>query len=236
MPSTTKIDPFKPQQPTIPGVPSKVEKTDDVSQGSGNHRDSTLPRASSASSNLQWLGVAAVVVLAVAAIAWWTHTSSKQERAESRTAEEIAPTIPAAKPAKTLPVAPGEIAHAGELAKTWSSKRFLYRNPMTSEETEALAVRLPGGDLWGISLRDSYGTCELEYVTNLETLRSQYNFRAQHPMVVNPCTQAIFDLAVYGHGPHGLVRGEIVRGRAARPPIGIEIVERGNRIIAIRME
>lgn len=236
MPSNIKLDPFKPQQPTIPGVPAKVEEPVAVRQQAGGHPGAPLSRAASPGSNLPWLGLAAVVVVAIAAAGWWAHTSSKKQGVESQAAEQIVSAPLPAKPAEKLPVGPGEIAHATELAKTWSSKRFLFRDPMTSDETEALAVRLPGGDLWGISLRDSYGTCELEYVTNLETLRSQYNFRAEHPMVVNPCTQAIFDLALYGRGPHGLVRGEIVRGKAVRPPIGIEIVARGSRIVAVRME
>jgi hypothetical protein len=236
MPSNIKFDPFKPQQPTIPGVPQKVEEPVAVQQQSGNHSGATLSRAASPGSNSLWLGLAAVVVVAIVVVGWLAHTSSKKEGVEAPAAEEIPSAPSPVKPAEKLPVGPGEIAHAPELAKTWSSKRFLFRDPTTSDETEALAVRLPGSDLWGISLRDSYGTCELEYVTNLETLRSQYHFPAEHPMVVNPCTKAIFDLALYGRGPHGLVRGEIVRGKAVRPPIGIEIVARGSRIIAVRME
>lgn len=236
MTGDTKLDPFKPQQPIIPGVPPKVESADTGRQRSPGHPGSKLPGAAWASFHSVWLGIGVFVIVAIVAIAWWVHTSTKKQSIEPQTSQELASPPQVLKAAKKLPVGPGEIAHGTELAKTWSAKRFLFRDPMTSDETEALAVRLPGGGLWGISLRDSYGTCELEYITNLETLRSQYNFRAEHPVVVNPCTQAIFDLAVYGRGPHGLVRGEIVRGHAARPPIGIELVERGDRILAVRME
>lgn len=101
-----------------------------------------------------------------------------------------------------------------------------------------MVVRLPGGDMWGFSLREPFGECELQYVTDLKVLEIDYGFHAQHPMVVNPCTRAVYDLMRYGGGaPNGgLVRGEIVAGSGVRPPMAIEMSTRGREIIAVRGE
>jgi hypothetical protein len=248
MPTDTKINPFKPAQPHIPGVPDAPAETKPTqarpqkgaSFGPASpHPASHASYAPARSPLLLWFSLAAagVVMVAAVGIMWWAHSSSaKPHPSLSAVADKVPSTPEAPKPAGKLPVAPGEIATAAELSKPWSSKRFIFRNYLTSEEVAAIAVRLPGGALWGISLREPYGTCELQYVTNLALLRSQYSFAAEHPMVVNPCTGAVYDLARYGSAPGGLVRGEIVHGGAVRPPIGIEVVERGNKIVATRIE
>jgi hypothetical protein len=238
MPNGTKVEPFKPKQPQIPGVPadSGVKKAAPP-KPSDSPPSTPPPQASSRQIPPSWVGLAAGFVVTVVGIAWWAHSSSVKPAAASAAVEEPPAVAPEpANPEENLPVGPGPIATTGELAKPWSAKRFVFRNPLNSEQTNALAVRLPGGALWGISLREPYGTCELEYVTDLEKLRSEYDFRAQHPMVVNPCNRTVYDLARYGGGPNGLVRGEIVRGVAVRPPIAIEVEARGNHIVAVRME
>lgn len=147
--------------------------------------------------------------------------------------------MPAPRPSKRvepLPIGPGEIATTDELSKAWSARKFLYRSPYTGEDVPALVVRVPGGSFWAISLREPYGSCQLEYVTDLEKLRSQYHFNAEHPMVVNPCGRIIYDLGRYGNGPNGLVRGAVVRGTGVRPPFGIEIQTEGKNIVAVRIE
>jgi len=133
---------------------------------------------------------------------------------------------------------PGTIATTDQFAKPWSAKRFLFRGPASTEEIPALVVRLPNGDFWGLSLREPFGTCELEYVTDLEKLKSEYNYSSDHPMVANPCSHAVYDLARYGGGaPNGgLVRGDIVSGAGVRPPLAIEIVVEGKQVRAVRME
>jgi hypothetical protein len=234
MPDEKKLDPFKPQQPTIPGVPADKVPPKPVPPEHLSPEPAKVPPRSP----FLWVGLAAgAVVIIGAGIAWWTHTSSAKQ-APSPVVEAAAdPTPqPVAKPVERLPIGPGEIATTEEMSKTWSSKRFIFRDPVTSQQTLAIAVRLPGGTLWGVSLREPYGTCELDYVTDLETLRTQYQFRAEHPMIVDRCTRTVYDLMRYGSGPNGLVRGEIVSGTAVRPPIGIEISTRGNHIVAVQME
>ncbi len=249
MSTETKIDPFKPVQPHIPGVPeaaseAPAERAPETSaapvQGT-SHAASRSPAAASASSSPLplWvaLAVGIVVVTATAGTIWWARRASARLGSNASAVEDGPPVVQeASRPAEKLPVGPGEIATTDELSSAWSSKRFIFRNPITAEDLPAIAVRLPGGALWGISLLEPYGNCELAYVTNLAMLRSKYNFAAQHPMVINPCDGTIYDLARYGSGPNGLVRGEIVQGAAVRPPIGIEIVARGNRIVAVRVE
>jgi hypothetical protein len=242
MPADRKVDPFKPQQPQIPGVPAKPM----AGEGAPHSAKGTQPATGRSRSFAPWppslwpawlrIGLAAAVVIVIVALAWRAHVSSATPSGPPVSAAvAVAPPV-AVKPVKTLPIGPGEIATAGELAKPWSSKEFLFRSPVTSELIPALAVRLPGGALWGISLREPYGNCQLDYVTDLSVLRSQFDFRAVHPMVVNSCSGSIYDLARYTGGPNGLVRGQVVRGTALRAPLAIEVFQRGNSIIVGRME
>ncbi len=85
---------------------------------------------------------------------------------------------------------------------------------------------------------EPFGTCQLEYVTNLNALRSEYNFRANHPMLGDPCTHTVYDLLQYDNGATdgGLVRGAIVHGVGVRPPMAIEIEVEGRHLRAVRME
>ena len=243
MPTGSKFDPFKPQQPQIPGVPAKAQPAQNSStRAATDPASGTAPQQvaaiSPAGSWPNWLriGAAATVVIVILGVAWWVRVSSAKP-AEQPTSVAVRDVEPALiKPAKSLRVGPGEIATDRELDQTWSSQRFLFQNPATSEVFPALAVRLPGGALWGISLRETFGRCELEYVTNLDTLRSKYRLRATHPMVADPCTGTVYDLSQYANGPNGLVRGQVVRGTADRPPLAIEVEQRGNSIVAVRME
>ena len=240
MPIDNKLDPFKPQQPQIPGVPAKAQAAASAAHAQAI---SETPRARGGwlwppSLWPMWfrigLGVGAAIV--VAAIVWRARVSSATS---AEAPAQVEATHVEAKPAgraQPLPVGPGEIARARELGAAWSSKQFLFRNPLTSEIVPALAVRLPGGALWGISMREPFGNCQLEYVKNLSVLLTQYNFHAQHPMVVNPCSASVYDLAQYTGGPNGLVRGRVVQGTAIRAPFAIEVVQRGKSIFAVRME
>lgn len=141
-------------------------------------------------------------------------------------------------PSEKLLLGPGPVATTAELAKPWSEKEFLFRGPFSAEPAPAMVVRLPGGALWGFSLREPFGECELKYVTDLNEIEADYSFHAVHPMVVNPCTHAVYDLMRYGAGSPdgGLVRGDIVQGAAVRPPLAIEIRTSGKDIIAVRSE
>jgi len=99
-----------------------------------------------------------------------------------------------------------------------------------------MVVRLPGNAYWAFSLRVPYGTCELQFVTDMETLRTVYKFAAVHPMVGDPCTHTVYDLTKYGRGPNGVVRGAVVAGTAIRPPLAIEVEVQGHEIVATRSE
>jgi hypothetical protein len=135
-----------------------------------------------------------------------------------------------------LPLGPGVVATTAQLSKTWSARRFYFRDPLTLKPAPAMVVRLPGGMLWGFSLLEPFGSCELEYVTDLRKLRTSYGFDAAYPMVVDPCNGSVFDLTAYGGAPSGLVRGEVEKGPGWRPPTAIEIRTDGNQVIASRME
>jgi hypothetical protein len=135
-----------------------------------------------------------------------------------------------------VPVAPGVVATEDELAKPWSSKNFVFRDPITNVDMPALVVRLPRGGYWGFSMTEPFGTCGLEYVTNLEKLETVYGFRADHPMVVDPCNHEVFDLMQYGGPPSAEVRGAPVHGTGSRPPLAIEIEQHGKEIAAVKLE
>ncbi|MGH9712928.1 MAG: hypothetical protein ACRD5M_06480 [Candidatus Acidiferrales bacterium] len=232
-----KTDPFKPQQPRIPGVKAaaREEKPAEVTA------DSAHPSAISKLQDLhlppRWIlaTVAGALVLG-GMVAWWSRGSSaKEPELVAASVPTQAPVEPA-KPPERLPIAPGEVATTDELAEPWAAKRFIFRDPGTSRDTLGIVVRLPGDTYWGLSLREPYGTCEMEYVTDLQKLETEYHYRASHPMVGDPCNKTVFDLSRYGNAPSGLVRGEIAQGAGVRPPMAIEIRTKGKQILAVRME
>jgi hypothetical protein len=136
-----------------------------------------------------------------------------------------------------------QIATTEELAGAWSSKEFFFRNRLTGENIPSLIVRLPGGSAgqassyWAFSLHVPFGRCQLEYVTDLDKLRSDYGYRGRHPMVGDPCSSTVFDPTRMAIIPGGVwVRGAIAQGSALRPPLGVEVEVRGNEVLATRME
>jgi len=229
-------DPFKPQQPRIPGVSGRAAEEKSAAPAE------SLPiadRVRSLQAHLPptWImvSVAGALLLGIG-VAWWSHGASAKEDqpVEAPAAPAAAPAPP--KPAEKLPVGPGEIAATDKLEKTWSSQKFIFHDRATSRDVPAMVVHLPGETFWAFSLIEPYGNCELEYVTDLDKLRSEYSYRAEHPMVADTCNKSVFDLTHYGSSPGGLVRGEIAQGAAVRPPMAIEIRIQGKRIIAVRME
>lgn len=232
MPDDEKQDPFKPQQPRIPGVstapPEKPAKV----------KPETPARVepSSRSGKFVWLGVALAAVLVIGlGIAKWS--GGKNAPATAAGLDEGAPAAPErSRPAVSLPMGPGPISTTEELAKTWSSREFEFRNAGIGQTVPAIVVHLPGNVYWAFSLREPYGNCTLEYVTDFQRLKSEYNFTSDYPVVADPCNHAIFDLTKYGPGPNGLVRGQIVKGEGIRPPIAIEVRVKGKDIIAVRSE
>ncbi len=230
MPDEKKLDPFKPAEPNIPGVPSAAQKRVTGAR-TGNSKLSAIP-------SLAWIITAAAgVVIIGGGLAFHLSRSGSGGPSVSHAAPLAAPApMKPAKPKEILPLGPGVIATTQELKQTWSAKRFLFPDSATGQTGPAMAVRLPRGQYWGFSLQVPFGSCQLEYVSNLEILRRDYQFNADHPMVVNPCDHTIYDLLRYGSSSAGLVRGDIVQGTGIRPPIAIEIRERGNEVVAVRME
>lgn len=237
MPDDTRTDPFKPMQPTIPGLaPGTAPNT---SAHSASASTSSL-RPETASQLLFWIVAGAVAVCIGGGLffLWQRGSSSQADRPIAETARAAAPAVAEpVKPAPNLPIGPGPVATTAELAKAWAGKRFLFRDPVTSEPVPAMIVHLPDGSYWAFSLREPFGTCDLAYVTELEKLRTDYNFPASHPMVVNTCNRTVYDLLRYGGSSDGgLVRGEVVEGLGIRPPMAIEVRVEGQQLVTVRME
>lgn len=245
MPVDQKIDPFKPQAPAIPGVPASGEKTSKPAPRRPEPKPvpSTVQASNAREARAKMIGVGvgiAVALLAGVAFLYSGHGSSaKSNLNPMSSAAAPEPAEPArTEPAQKLMIGPGIVATTAELAKPWSSQEFLFRGPFSADPVSAMVVRLPGGQLWGFSLREPFGECELQYVTDLNALATKYGFQANHPMVVNPCTRAVYDLMRYGGGAPdgGLVRGDIVMGSGVRPPMAIEVRTSGRDIVAVRSE
>jgi hypothetical protein len=250
MPENKVLDPFKPAQPHIPGVPSpdvraKEDEVDpeEINQAPGamwappsTHDDSP------SQFKLLWVGLALAGALATVFFLFrGTHKSSVDPAPSpvgpAAVTANSAATPPDALPVdRKIPVGPGLIATTTELTKPWSAKRFYFPDPVSRKPMPAMVVHLPGGTFWGFSLREPYGECEMEFVPDMRKLQSNYNFSATYPMVGDPCNKTVFDLTRYGNAPSGLVRGEIEQGPAWCPPMAIEIRVQDNQIIAVRME
>jgi hypothetical protein len=227
-PPPDKQDRFRAQMPQIPGV------------------SNTRPSASTSAANLNTtrivqIGGLAAAVLLIGGLFLWRVKSASHGAAESpspETAGEVSAPPPAA-PASEAPETSGPTiaATAEELAKPWSAKQFTFVRPLTHEKLDAMVIRLPGGRLWAFALREPYGHCDLEFVTDLGQLAKQYGYRASHPMVASPCTSTVYDpLKVSALGGDVFVRGEIVQGGGLRPPISIDVLEKGRTILADRIE
>lgn len=244
MPTDTKQSPLKPQQPAIPRVTNdEVNRKKSGPTNSAQYaRPSAHQPARSAPSGDRPQQMIAIAICAVACvlftamlIAWTLHTPAAAPVQEAVPQPEIV-FSDGAKPAVDVPTAPGVIATEAELAKPWASKRFIYRDPISNRDLPSLVVHLPSGGYWGFSMIEPFGTCQLEYVTDLDRLRSVYQFAADHPMVGDPCTLAVFDLLQWGGPPDAEVRGVPVHGMGLRPPLAIEIEEHGKEILATKIE
>jgi hypothetical protein len=185
--------------------------------------------------------IAGGMLLAVILAAWWMLRPRDAHIAQP--ADNVTPEArPAAAEAATnfasaARSGPTVAATVEELANAWSSKAFVFVKPITGEQVNARVVRLPGGVLWGFALKEPFGDCNLEYVTDLERLASQFGYQATHPMVVNSCHNTIYDpLKLARVGGDVWVRGEIVQGIGLRPPTAIDVQIKGHSIIAARME
>ena len=237
MPETPK-SPKKPvaleaPTPKIPGIPPPKPKKPAPPR-------TVAPAASQKLPAYIWAAGGAVLLAVLVALVWWIGGSKQPKQTLALASANPATPSSAAKPALVQdnaapPVAPGVIATTDELSQPWTAKKFVFTEH-TGKKIPALVVRLPDATYWAFSLREPYGSCELEYITDLDKLRMQYNFSATHPMVGDPCSHTVFDLATYGSGPSGEVRGEIVAGTGVRPPLAIEVEVHGTKILATRAE
>jgi len=245
MPENKILDPFKPAQPRIPGVSAPEEKLPESGESEEAYvSPGFIPPSSSVSNDnppslkLLWVGLTLAGALTTAFLLFGLKQKAAPakpaliaEPAKSATPITESPTVDA-----KLPVGPGAVATKAQLSKPWAASRFYYRDPVTLKRLPAMVVHLPGGSFWGFSLVEPFGSCQLEYVTDLRKLQAAYGFDAAYPMVADPCNGTVFDLTHYGNAPSGLVRGEIQKGPGWRPPTAIEIRVLGNQIVAGSME
>jgi len=226
-PPPDNLERFRAEMPQIPGV--------------HNARPGVSMDASDAKKRrlLQLGGLAAAVLLIGIVFLWWIKRPS---HGATGSQEETATEAPVPSPAAAIgdavvPDGPIQAATAEELAKPWSAKQFTFVKPFTHEKLDAMVMRLPGGRLWAFALREPYGRCDLEFVTDVGQLAKQYGYRASHPMVASPCSGTVYDPMKVGEiGDNVFVRGEIVHGSGLRPPTSIDVMEKGSSIIADRIE
>ena len=218
-----KFDPHQPDMPQIPGV-------------GGARRESSPDLAHVAKIGLPIL--AAVVV--IAGIAWWAARGRRHTQEGAESAGAVVPAPSQAETAPTAPVAAAEVNQAAtveELSKPWSAKKFTFVKPGSNEQTDAMVMKLPDGQLWAFSLQEPFGTCTLQFMTDPEQISRTYSYPATHPMIVSPCTRTLYDpLKVDTVSTGAWVRGEVVQGTGLRPPIAIEVTVQGRFIVADRIE
>lgn len=192
------------------------------------------------------LGFAGIGALILLCGRWLTHSRAVEPVHVEPAAQIEVPPAPS-DPSALLPHADESnpvIANISELSAPWSSADFFVKNKLTGENIPATIIRLPSGSAasssgyWAYSKNAPYGSCQLEYVNNIEKLRTEYDFQAaKHPLVGNPCSRTLYDPLKTASLPGEIwIRGGIVQGSDIRPPFGVEIEVRGKQILAIRSE
>ena len=230
MPDQPTPDRFKAEMPQIPGVSSADAR-----------------RPSSNTTALRLVSGLLAVLLVLVLGARWVLRAKHVDPPVAEAPPQLQVPAPAPDPNALLPHATEEnpgIATVTEMAKPWSSKDFFFKNRLTGEMVPAILVRLPGGSpaqpggYWAFALKAPYGNCQMEYVTDLERLTTDYGFKgAKHAMVGNPCNRSLFDPTKMVLLPGNIwVRGALAQGSDLRPPLGIELKIQAKDILAIRME
>ena len=220
---------LKMDMPQVPGVSSKA-----------------APSSQPGFKPVRLIGFLAGLIFCLLCIRWVMLPKATEPLAVTPTPQIEVP-APAPDANAALPHAteaePG-VASVEEMAKPWTSKDFFYKNRLSGENVPAVLIRLPTGSAnqrtgyWAFSLNAPFGNCRLEYVAEIEKLKTDYGFgAAKHPMVGNPCSRTVFDPLKMMNIPGGVwVRGAIAQGSDLRPPLAIEVEIRGREILADRME
>jgi hypothetical protein len=239
-----KFDPFKPAQPRIPGVSgAPAAPPQETARAKVALRSKLTPLQMA-------IGAACAVVLGILLVTILLRPSapvappSEAAPAASALPEPAATAASSPKSVSAVvpPIYPDEVATTEEMEKPWASRRFTFLKNMALGPVPALLVRLPGGSAksagsyWAFALKSRYGKCDLQLVTDIEKLRSDFGYRALHPMIVEPCSSTVFDPLQHGTVSGAWVRGQVVQGAGLRPPLMIEVQIRGNRILAVQME
>lgn len=222
---------FKAEMPDIPGVAA----------GAASHQ------GMAANPTLRLVAGLAIVLFVCLFGARWLLRPKHTEAPPAAPPPQIEVPAPAVDPTASMPratAAAPEIATVTEMVKPWTSKSFFFVNHLTGESVPALLIRLSSGSpsqvdgYWALETNVPFGTCKLEYITDLGRLINDYDFRtAKHPMVGNPCSRSVFDPLKMSEIPGNFwVRGSLVQGSDVRPPLGIELQIQGKNILAVRME
>jgi hypothetical protein len=220
---------FKVEMPDIPGL-----------GGPG-----TKPRRSNPLLPLI-IGFVVLGILLLFAVRWMSRPKPVEVKRVEPTPQIEVP-APPPDPASLLPHATAAepvVADIAMLAKPWSSVDFFVRNRLTGENVPATVVRLPTGSptqttgYWAFSRKAVYGICQLEYITDMDKLRAEYDYRSPtHPLVGNACSRTLYDPLKTASLPGNVwIRGGVVQGSDIRPPFGVEIEIRGKQLLAIRTE
>jgi hypothetical protein len=224
-------DRFKADMPQIPGVAAGASARQGIA----------------ANPTVRLVGGLAVVLLICLFGALWLSRPKPTQAPAAAPLPQIEVAAPAVDPTASMPRATSgtpEIATVAEMAKPWTSKSFFFVNHLTGDSAPALLIRLSSGSAsqpdgyWALGMNVPFGNCKLEYITDLDRLINDYDFRAaKHPMVGNPCSRSVFDPLKMSQIPGNFwVRGSLVQGSDVRPPLGIELKIQDKNILAIRME
>lgn len=235
-----KPDRFKPAMPAIPGVPAPApEKPAEADE----KKQPAAPPLWADRKVQIGAGIALVFVIFLALL---LPPLLRKEPPPApiildnpSPAAGASPTANASPLAGELPVAPGPVAAVQDLAQPWSVVKFQFKLP-TGESAPAQVLRLPNGmgntAYWGFLSVAPYGRCEMELVQDVAKIAQDYGYRAHHPMIVDSCTQTIYDPLNYGGTRGTWVRGQVVSGPGVRPPLAVEIVVEKGSVVATRSE
>jgi len=174
---------FKAESPRIPGVGELQPKKPGLA-------------------TIHLAGIAVAVLLIAGLATYWIASRKRVSNVRAAAPAELQlPETPSPAAAPAIQTNADQIiATVTEMAKPWSSKEFVYRDPLSTLTRQAILVRLPKGSAtqasgyWAFGMNAAYGNCKLEYVTDMSRLREDYGYRqGTHPMVGDPCSRSVID-------------------------------------------